>query len=401
MCELILETAMSSRKCGGRLTDHWRGLPVLVKETHRSPNHFGFSWYTGCAVAALSLLVVGGARVSAASFPPKTYLLHGTVTCTAVEAADLWRPGNEVEVLIAIAESRALVGWNSHGNTGEQYVLLGPTSDEQALDLSFPVSPGKGMLESELPCEGVGTQKTEPFSDRSGRFAQAQMAPFADFRFALFFSSDRAGVRIDDIASLLRQPGESGSMENPCGKLRLENKHGLASITFTQQGNDCLTLRRPDRRLHNVIMGGFPAGLERITYHCDFVPPLTERSVAPWASHCSIEQVGTRGKRLREEFRVDVDQFSTDDARINQVIDRVLKRIPENTAIQGHGPIEYVWKGGQTVRNIDPAALQTAETLQFGRGGSSRLWRILLTVNIVAVLGVFVVVVWRRRNHQS
>jgi hypothetical protein len=113
-------------------------------------------------------------------------------------------------------------------------------------------------------------------------------------------------------------------------------------------------------------------------------------------STCTTENEGRDGRLFRTEFRIAVDEFSTNETRINQVIDKVLGRIPEGETVQTLEPIDYVWKAGKVARNIDPAALQTAESLQFGSGRATPIWRIVIVVNFVAASLVIVFFLARR-----
>jgi hypothetical protein len=86
----------------------------------------------------------------------------------------------------------------------------------------------------------------------SGRFAGAQVAAFTEYPFALFFSCDSVGVRMDDIASILQKPGDTISMQIPCGKLIVTKKNGLESNTFAQERSDVLTPSLPELKLQNA-----------------------------------------------------------------------------------------------------------------------------------------------------
>jgi hypothetical protein len=346
-------------------------------------------------IGAVSIAGALFAPVLAASFPPDRYVLVGAARCTNAVRYPNRSTGDNVQFVVALAETRGLVGWSK--NKGEErYLFLGHTADEPTLVLGFRSAAGESLLESHMPCREVGIQGG--WSDRSSRFVSAQVAAFEDYPFAVFFSCSVVGVSADDISSMLSKPGRSVSAQSRCGKLTITKGNGLESIAFVQDAEDLITSHPPEVKVRDFKSKALPEGLNRILYRCDFAPPLTERSAAPWVSTCSIVNESLGGTAVRADFEISILEFSTDERRINKVIDSVLKRIPDGERIQSAEPIEYVWNGGQVVRRIDPAALQSAESLEFGSGRRMPTWRILVLVNLLAVAAVIFLLFVRRRK---
>jgi hypothetical protein len=371
--------------------------PVAFRRPRNRCRH---CWLIGFGLVAFAFSSSFPAPASAAPFPPKSYLLVGNATCRAETGYDRRKPGDTAQFIVAIANARALIGWNSHKGKGDRYVFLAGTSD-QSVGVNFDSTFGQSMLASRDRCDSLVMQAGSDHVDSSDRFASAQVAAFAEYPFALFFSCDSVGVRIDEIASIVQKPGSTFSVQSPCGKLVVTKNNGLQSITFAQEESDILTPSSPELKLQSATNKLFPAGLKRVFYRCDFAPPLSEHSAAPWVSTCTTENEGRDGKVFRTDFRIAVDEFSTNETRINEVIDNVLGRIPEGEMVQTGGPIDYVWKGGKVARNIDAAALQTAESLQFSSGRAVPLWRTLIVVNFVAaslVIAFFLVKRWRSQQ---
>lgn len=248
----------------------------------------------------------------------------------------------------------------------------------------------------------IARQRATDQSGSHSRRAAVQSAAFADFRFALFFSSDYVGIRFEDIGSLMDRADGNASSVLPCGVLTVKDSHGWRSIEFSQGADDLLTPRVPDMKLKDVTSEPFESGLKRVFSSCTFDPPLTDQSAAPWVSECVIEQQGQNGHSIRKEYRVTVATYSTDESVIDAAIETILGRIPEGAKVSTNEPIDYVWSGQQVVRRIDTAALAQAEKLRFVQGGSENArWRVIVVLNALGLSLVVIYLLFFRRRGRN
>jgi hypothetical protein len=348
------------------------------------------------AVSAMALSI--GVSTSAASEGPwcsKTYLLVGTAKCVSAQGSLGRRPGQSAEFVLAISSMRILVGDNGHNGYGDSYRFIrGPS--ETALQFSFDSTFGQRMLQSHDKLRAMAIHNGVDGSSRKC----FQIGSFADYPFAAFFSYDYVGVSLEDIGALLARPGASSSNRTPCGELTITKGdgtkgEGLASVTFSQGADDLLS-PFSSLMLRNAVNEWKSTGYRRILYRCEFTPPFRASAVAPWVSRCTIEKEDLDGKVLRRDYEITVDEYSTQESRINQVIDSVVGRIPEGEVVETEAdPIAWVWKGGEVVKNLDRNALRTAKNLQYGSQLSR--WRPLVIGNVVAIAVVCTLVVLFRR----
>lgn len=372
-------------------TPGWKWLPfVLFASELRSA--FVGSVTRVRLVPILMLLAVMSRPVCFGQISSRSYLLAGRATCEEAENTTVVGVGEILPFLVAVTPRRVLAGWEVEG--GEVFFYV---TDASLRPISFETKSARGtsMLHpNERVLTVVVEQRNMLENDTSSRVAAAQKAVFRRFSFAMFFSSAFHGIDVADVDSLLSDSPARDTSRHLCGELSADvvNESGLREIQFMQARDDVFTVRQPDLKLHEVNFAPFASGLQRVLYKCTYDPPLRLESDLLWTSECVTEEEGVNGTTVRVRYTVSIDEFTTDDSRVNSEINKIVSLVPDGERVVVDGPIEHSWIDGRIQRRIDSDALKRAEGLTFSRiGGISRLLVLLNFFVIGLILTYFVI----------
>lgn len=353
-----------------------------------------------CNLAVLLCICLFPDSVRAERFDVGSYLMVGNAECVSVENRPNVAEGDVLQFYAAITGERVLVGWDYQQGSeyAENFFYVAANTDAHPFSIEMRSQPGKNMLHPiDRKARAVIRQDRAVDEGHSGRLAAAERGVFGGFPFAMFFSSDYRGIHFEDISTLLaRGPGRTSS-HHPCGELTVLNENGLRTIEFSQQFDDVFTNRSPDLKLRDTQFPPFDSGLQRVMHSCTFDPPLTAESKAPWTADCLTVREGVGEEVTRVRYLVSVEEFTTDPARIDQEISKVLGLVPDGEMVVTSGPVEYVLHNDQIEPKVDVAALEEAVGLEFRR--SNWIWRVLFLFGVV-LLAVLLVVFLRRKSAQ-